>query len=204
MRGDRPSLIRDRSGASAAEFALVLPFLLLMLFGIIDAGRYAYAFNRAEKATQVGARFAVVTDPVAPGLAAYDFTTSGIAAGDPVPASALGAITCTSTTCTCTTSPCPAGAGAPTGAGATAMTALLTRMKSIDPDIADANVQLVYSGSGLGFAGDPTGMNISPFVTVKLTGLKFKPVTALLLATLDIGDSHTTLTAEDSVGSQSN
>ena len=58
------ALIRDERGASAAEFALVLPLLLLLLFGIIDAGRLAWEFNRAEKATQVGARVAVVTDPI--------------------------------------------------------------------------------------------------------------------------------------------
>ena len=56
------SLLRDRSAASAAEFALVLPLLLLFLFGIIDAGRFMWEYNRAEKATQVGARVAVVTD----------------------------------------------------------------------------------------------------------------------------------------------
>ena len=48
-----------------AEFALVLPVALLFLLGIVDAGRYLYEVNQLEKATQMGARFAVVTDPVA-------------------------------------------------------------------------------------------------------------------------------------------
>ena len=91
------ALLTDRRGASAAEFAIVLPLMLILLFGIIDAGRYAYSFNRAEKATQVGARFAVVTTPVAPGLAAFDFTTTGVAAGDPILRGTYGPLTCTST-----------------------------------------------------------------------------------------------------------
>ncbi len=58
---------RDRRGASAAEFALVLPLLLLLLFGIIDAGRFLYETNRAEKATQMGARYAIVTNVIPAG-----------------------------------------------------------------------------------------------------------------------------------------
>lgn len=199
MRRIAYSLLTDRRGASAAEFALVLPLLLILLFGIIDAGRYAYSFNRAEKATQVGARFAVVTAPVAPGLAAFDFTTTGIAAGDPIPATALSPVTCASTGCTCTGT-CPTGVGAVTGS----WTQLLARMKAIDPEISDTNVRVIYSGSGLGFAGDPTGMNISPLVTVSLSGMTFKPVTSLLLASITLNSARTTLTAEDSIGTQSN
>ena len=61
-------LLRDRSAASAAEFALVLPLLIVFLLGIIDAGRFMWEYNEAEKATQMGARYAVVADPAATGL----------------------------------------------------------------------------------------------------------------------------------------
>lgn len=195
------ALLTDRRGASAAEFAIVLPLMLILLFGIIDAGRYAYSFNRAEKATQVGARFAVVTTPVAPGLAAFDFTTTGVAAGDPILRGTYGPLTCTSTACACDPGGvCPTGTGAPVGA----MPELLARMKAIDPEIVDTNVRVTYTASGLGFAGDPTGMNISPLVTVSLSGMTFKPVTSLLLASITLNSARTTLTAEDSIGSQSN
>jgi Flp pilus assembly protein TadG len=33
-------LLQDRSGSSAAEFAMVLPLLLVLLFGLIDTGRF--------------------------------------------------------------------------------------------------------------------------------------------------------------------
>ena len=57
-------LLHDRSGSSAAEFGIVLPLLLMFLFGIIDAGRFMWTYNHAEKATQMGARMAVVTSPL--------------------------------------------------------------------------------------------------------------------------------------------
>ena len=68
MSGKLEAVIRCEKAASAAEFALVLPLLLILLFGTIDAGRFLWAMNRAEKATQMGARYAIVTDPVSTGL----------------------------------------------------------------------------------------------------------------------------------------
>jgi Flp pilus assembly protein TadG len=192
-------LIRNISAASAAEFALVLPLLLIFLFGIIDAGRFAWEYNKAEKATQIGARFAAVTDPVAPNIYNYDFTATGLNAGDPIPASSLGTITCTSTSCTCAGT-CPISMGAPTGA----WTQLVARMRQIDPTIQATNIRVEYRGSGVGFAGDPTGMDIVPIVTVQLSGMSFRPLTTLSMAVAPMPDFHTSLTAEDSVGTQSN
>lgn len=203
-------LVRDKRGSSAAEFALVLPLLLLLLFGIIDAGRFAWEYNKAEKATQVGARVAVVTDVIPPGLATASYVgVSGLTQGDVIPASALGIISCKSTsgtvTCDCAppdgAPPCPASLGT---ADPTAFDRIVTRMQYMKSDITASNVRVEYRGSGLGFAGDPNGMEIAPIVTVKLTGVQFKPITALLFATIAMPDFRTSLTAEDSSGSQSN
>ncbi len=194
-------LLFDRTGSGAAEFSLVLPLLLLLLFGMIDTGRYMWEFNRAEKATQMGARFAVVTNPVASDLASANYVVpGGLTQGDPIPASALGVMTCPSTgSCACTASPC-------TGLtrDATAFTNIVNRMKLMYPPILPANVEVSYSGSGLGYAGDPNGMEIAPLITVRLTGVKFKPLSLLMLANIDMPDFATTLTAEDSSGTASN
>src|SRR3546814_16493403 len=73
-------LARSSSGATAAEFAMVLPLLLIFLLGIIDVGRLMWTWNRAEKAPPMGVRFAVAPD-MAPGKRrAYDFALQG---GDP-------------------------------------------------------------------------------------------------------------------------
>ena len=191
----------DRSGASAVEFALVLPLVLLFLFGIIDAGRFLWEVNKAEKATQVGARVAVVTDPLPPGLTTANYVgVGGLTQGDLIPASALGLVTCTNTSCTCTTSPCPAlGTMLPAN-----FTRIYTRMRNMKRDIVPANVRITYRGSGLGYAGDPNGMEIAPLVTVQLTGVQFRPVTTFLFTTLTLPAFRTTLTAEDSAGIVSN
>jgi hypothetical protein len=207
------ALIHDRRGASAAEFALVLPLLLLLLFGIIDASRFAWEFNRAEKATQVGARVAVVTDPIPGGLAATSYvgqTIGGVTLtqGDLIPAAALGVVSCTkpagTLSCSCTTNPCPTTL---TPIQSSGFDLIATRMRGMYADIADSNIRVEYSGSGLGFAGDPNGMEIAPIVTVSLTGLQFRPIASRFFggtAGIAMPAFRTSLTAEDSSGSQSN
>lgn len=197
----RPTLARHCHGGAGAEFAMVLPLLVIVLFAIIDGGRFVWEYNRAEKATQVGSRMAVVTDIVSTGLHDNDYIgVDGLTAGQRIPASALGTIVCNDTGCTCT----GACTGVGTGYNAAAFANLVDRMNDIKPDITPANVEVVYRGSGLGYAGDPTGMSLSPLVTVRLKGLQFQPITSLMLATISMPAFTATLTAEDSVGSFSN
>jgi Flp pilus assembly protein TadG len=199
------SLFRSTSGASGAEFALVLPLFLVLLFGIIDAGRFLWEYNQAEKATQVGARVAVVTNVLSTGLETADYTGQTINGvkinpGGPIPVAALGTIKCTNATCTCETQPCP---DLGTFDSTTFNDVLLARMQQIDPAIKPENLVVRYSGSGLGFA--TTGqMQISPMTTVTLTGLKFVPITSLLFAQITMPDLSATLTSEDASGSYSN
>jgi hypothetical protein len=151
----------EQRGTSAAEFAMVLPVTILFLFGIIDAGWFAWRINEVEKATQMGARMAVVTNPVASGLTtkSYVGTVVGgttLSQGDVIPAGALGMISCNSSSCSCVTTPCPATLGYDSAA----FTRIRNRMGAMDPRIAAANVVVEYRGSGLGFAGDPTGWKL--------------------------------------------
>jgi hypothetical protein len=204
------------SGASAAEFALVLPLFMILLFGIIDGARFVWESNKAEKATQVGARVAVVTNVLSSGLRDEDYAgqTAGgitIGAGDKIPAEALGSIKCTSTGCACETAPCPSNLG--TLDTTTFNDVLVERMRQIHPAIQPDNVEVRYSGSGFGFAGTAsTGggggateqMEISPLVTVTLVGLEFRPITSLLFASISMPAFATTLLAEDGVGAVSN
>ena len=200
--------------ATAAEFALVLPLLLLFIFGIIDVGRFMWEVNQAEKATQVGARMAIVTNPVSTDLVTSDFANSTLAAGELIPATALGKVVCTSADCKCT-APCPSGLAATSPVNTAAFSAIVGRMAQIKPGITNANVEITYRGSGFGYAGSsasgpgggsapPEKMEISPFVTVALKDVEFTPITSLLIASIDLPSFTTTLTAEDSSGTFSN
>ncbi|MEO6248348.1 MAG: TadE/TadG family type IV pilus assembly protein [Sphingomicrobium sp.] len=194
-------LFLDRTGASAAEFALVLPLLILLLFGMIDTGRYMWEFNRAEKATQMGARFAVVTDVISSGLGSQSYVgVGGLTQGDLIPATALSPVTCTSAGCSCAGA-CPTNV---TSVTAGAFGRVAARMRLMKSDIADNNVTVEYRGSGLGYAGDPNGMEVAPLVTVKLSGLQFRPLSLLMTTHFTMPDFATTLTSEDSSGTASN
>ncbi len=57
------SLIRRNHGQSVIEFALVLPLLLILLFGIVEFGRAWMTMNILTSAAREGCRLAVVTDP---------------------------------------------------------------------------------------------------------------------------------------------
>jgi Flp pilus assembly protein TadG len=47
-------------GQTLVEFALVFPVFLLILFGIIDVGRYVYVANALNEASREGARYGSV------------------------------------------------------------------------------------------------------------------------------------------------
>lgn len=193
-------------GASAAEFALVLPLLLVFLFGIVDVGRAMWTWNRAEKATQMGVRYAVVADMIPAGLASFNFADPGLSnavpQGDLVPESSFGGAICTNTGCVCKTgATCP-----PLGTASTdAFNRIVARMRLFLPDIQAANVEVRYDYAGLGYSGDPNGSDVAPLVTVLIKNLTFQPITTLAFGgTLTMPDFRAALTLEDGEGTVSN
>jgi hypothetical protein len=201
------AFVQDRAAASAAEFALVLPLLLLLILGTIDIGLYAWQVNQAEKATQTGARWAVATDMIASGLQNYSFASAGgIPQGTVVGVSAFPGVTCQSggTSVSCT---CAAGGSCafPLTASNTAFTALVTRMKQIDGHITASNVVVTYGWSGLGFAGDPNGPDVAPLTTVSLRNMNYQPISTLVFGVqVPLPTFAYTLTMEDGSGTVSN
>jgi len=195
----------DHRGASAAEFALILPVALLMLFGVIDAGMYGWQLNEYEKATQMGVRYAIVTDVVSEGLADPDLTYVGeticgggsLVAGQTICADALGTIVCTSAGCTCTGN-CPVNADT---LDATAFASIVARMQMFQPRIAAEDVAVEYRGSGLGFAGDPHKPEISPIVTVRINYAEYSPIVLSFFGgSVPLPDFSYSLTLEDGEG----
>lgn len=194
-------------GATAAEFAMVLPLAILFLFGIIDVGRFMWTWNQAEKATQMGVRMAVVTDMVPNGLYSADFSGS-LGQGVAVPPSSFpgayckisGTLRCDPPTGTTCSSPCNLGTP-----NQSAFNAVVARMRQFLPAVTANKVEIDYTNSGLGYAGDPNGPDVVPFVTVRLKGIEFQPILLTIFGGgITLPDRLATLTLEDGAGHVSN
>ena len=200
------AFVKDEGGF-AAEFALVLPLLLLFVLGTIDIGLYSWRLNQAEKATQIGARWAIVTNPVVPELATISMVNStvggsNVAQGDRIPKMDFD-ITCDDAGCTCAGSDC--GTLGTISRDGTAFDSVAGRIQDIAPFAEDGDIEIIYSGSGLGFAGDPNGPDIVPFVTVRINDVQYSPLTLFVFGgTVDLGDFSYTMTLEDASGTSSN
>ena len=212
MSGLLSRLKRQCRGSTAAEFALVLPLLLMFLFGIIEAGRLMWYWNRADKATQMAVRYAAVTKPIAAGMAGYSFVgVNGLTQGDIIPRTDYGTMTCevasggTSPTCGCSGS-CPWG----TSVDGTAFNDLVAYVQNYMPELTAQNIVVEYSPSGLGYAGNPApnGMDISPMVTIGLQDVPYDPMLLRLFGVQAFnlpGDLfRASMTMEDGSGKVSN
>lgn len=198
---------RDERGVTAVEFALILPIFLLFLLGLIDVGRYAWSVNQAEKATQIGARWAVATDMVATGLYNYSFAVNGdVPQGDLIGPGEFDYVTCQDSggavACSCQgASVCNASWVSPVNQAA--FDRIVARMRQIYPPIAPANVIVDYQYSGLGFSGDPNGSDVAPLVNVRLQNMSF-PLYFMLGTRVPLPSFSYSLTLEDGEGSVSN
>jgi Flp pilus assembly protein TadG len=81
--------LRSERGAVAVEFAIILPILLLLVFGIIDFGHAWYMRHMMSDASREGARYAtryktdatghrILPMNLSPTMATYVLTTAGL------------------------------------------------------------------------------------------------------------------------------
>lgn len=160
-----------------------------------------WTLNSAEKATQMGARAAVVSTFVPGGLAATNYGLT-LGQGAPITTAQFVSATCTkpANTVGCA---CPGGAPCPTLTPVNGGTfdAIVTRMQGIAPAIAASDVEIVYSNSGLGYAGDPNGPDVAPLVTVRAVGIDFTPLLFQFFgASFSLPTVSASLTMEDGDG----
>ena len=197
-----PLLIRrDESGAVLVELSILLPIVITVLCGAIDVLYAFYQWNAAAKAVQVGARIAAVSDPVAIGL--NNLSNQVLMSGLVTPDGSSATCTCVGTCADFAPNPFSRaamnaivfGRGSVSCTDATSYYA--SGMCDILPSISPANVRIVYTQSGLGYAGRPGGP--VPTITVALQNMHFQFFFLSYLLGPDIAmpAMTTTITAED-------
>ncbi len=105
----RRKLAGDRGGSVMVENAIVFGLLFVLTIALIEFSLALWQWNTAEKATELGVRFAVQSDPVSLGLAEYNGVTGGgLSPGTSLNFSNLDAFTlsCTNTGCSCSGAGC--------------------------------------------------------------------------------------------------
>ena len=101
-REGRNRSARDDSGAAAVEFALVLPILLVLVFGIVDFGRLYFTQITLTDAAREGARVLALEGASGSGYTAAQADTDA-------QTRVLGAVTGVSGTVAVTTGACTTG-----------------------------------------------------------------------------------------------
>ena len=150
----------DTSGLAMTEALIVLPLLLLVMAASIEMSVAMFQWSQTVKAMQIGARLAVVSDPVTD-ISSLSVYPSGSQTGDPISSTAT---------------PVVCGAGA-TACNVTEMTRLynggdacgvtttgLVGICDVAPFIGINNLRVTYTRSNLGYVDRPGG----PVVTVTL------------------------------------
>jgi Flp pilus assembly protein TadG len=203
------SLWNENDGAVFAEFAILLPLIVVIVCGSIDFLYAFYQWNAAAKAVEVGARIAAVSDPVATDL--NNLSNQAVMSGL-LPGSAISpfSITCSENSCICVGA-CVGQAGNSFNSAAMnrivfgrgsetcgdAKSYYTTGMCDVLPSIATDNVVIVYSQTGLGYAGRPGGP--IPTITVSLQNMHFQFffMSSLFGVQIAMPAMTTTITAED-------
>jgi Flp pilus assembly protein TadG len=180
-------------GAATVEFVVVAPVFLILFFLVIEVAGAFFWWKTAEKATQLGARLAIVRDVAVTGLPARNPKRDGAVFG----------LACAAASNPCnfdnqSTWICTAGG---TGCNSAAFQNIMTEMQRIlGQAITDDNLTITYRYAGLGYAGGP----FIPTVTVTLSQVPFGLFLGFLSslsgagdALLTLPDISATLTGED-------
>src|SRR2546422_8846034 len=159
------------------EYTVVFPLFILVTLGTVDVAYMLSDWALANKAAYVGARTAVVSNPVAQGIT-NPFTPGlnpniGKLCFDPTTGAANtdsnGNNYCPTVSSVCTGA---SGGGSCTNGYTfdnTAFAPILGNMKAIFPRLQAGNVQISYQTNGLGFVLQPGGLPMN--VTVSITGM---------------------------------
>jgi Flp pilus assembly protein TadG len=171
---------RDIAGAAMVEYTLAFPVFALVALGTVDLTYMFAEWAMANKAAYLGARTAIVSDPVASNVTSpsFLFTADHLASsiGEACIDGSTGAanngadassLCPTTLSVTCTSTGCDGGGTF----AATAFDTIFNAMKNRTQfsNLQPANVSIKYQVNGAGFVGMPGGLPMN--VTVKVTNM---------------------------------
>lgn len=170
----------DQEGAALLEAALVLPVVLLLVFGLTEVSFYLWTRSLAVKAVQLGARQAVVSPAVASGPGLDPAGDAGFwrglppgvscapAGGERSPCPSFQVRCAVGTGCRCQ------GDGCGFRFAAGRLQPVLRAMRAVLPDLKPENVEIAYATNGLGYAARPGPVPVD--VEVRLVGFSYHPL----------------------------
>jgi hypothetical protein len=195
----------QEDGAVMVEMTIVLPLLLTLLLGFVDFGYAFYQWNAADKAVQVGARLAQISDPIASALPSVIASLpSGKSAGDTFNAGIYDFVCIANGAGTASCANCSGNQCTPSTATQAAFDLIYDGdggrpgMHDFFPGLAKSEVRVEYAATGLDYWTRPGGP--VPTIKVSIEGHQFQFffLGALLnFAGFTMPDMLSTATGED-------
>lgn len=174
------SFRQDTSGAAFVEFTVVFPMLMLFLLGTVDVTMLMVNWASYNRATYAGARFAAISNPVAPGInAAISGTKAGQNCINSTTGAASGNCTARSAT-TCIASGAVTGGSCTNGytwstASDTALDAIVTAMRQLllVGTLDRRQVSVTYTPTNVGYVMRTGGPPLNITVSIRCAQFQF-------------------------------
>ena len=166
--------LKNTHGSVSIEASFLLMIMVALTGATIEGGYAYFQWNGAQQAARHGVRLAATSDSVSQSLRDMTGLGNGVEAGDPMPDYTLN--------CQGKTQSCNQGSYndramndivfGPDNDKKCGTTEKARRgMCDVFDDVTKNNVEVTYTHSGLGIAGNPG--QPAPLVTIKVTDMKF-------------------------------
>ena len=188
MRISITDFVKNKAATALAEFALILPVLMLLIFSILDIGFIAWQFQQGEIASKRAVRLAATRSLLVPG-AIPD-------CGPAQPSTSVAGTRCSNIADYSVWATCRGDGSGDAACGAD-IVRVAQEISSFYPAANPDDIVIEFSGAGLGFVG--MGHPV-PLITVRFVNVDFQFVflgTLANLAGIQMPEMSASATGED-------
>lgn len=154
--------LRKTGGSALAEFALILPILMLLIFSVLDIGYLAWQFQQGEIASKRAVRLAATRSLLVPGTIPD--------CGPSQPGTSVAGTHCADIPDYSVWATCH-GDGSGDAACGTDVARVAQEIAGFYPAVSPDDIVIEFSGAGLGFVG--MGHPV-PLITVRFVNVEFQ------------------------------